>query len=170
MARRTHTLYIDEDIWTKFRYLVPFREKRSASDKIESFMRTYINECEGKAEDDLASSTTADYEDAKNLHNKVVRELDKIEKRLRQRRVYDELKDFSQKIGLNLETLNSLTNLAPELIQKWAGVKEDAHQWISLLELVKKKWEVEARLEEIRIKQASSVGSNPTKKAVPSEL
>jgi len=147
MARRTHTLYIDEDIWQRFRQIM-LQEKRSASGKIEDYMKAYIAEYEGRTDVDLETST-ADYEALKQHHIKLVTETENLEKRFRRIGQYESLDEFSEKVGLE-RSLDNFAKMVPVMLEKWQGREADIHMWITFLELVRDRRLVEARLEEAR--------------------
>jgi len=151
MTKKSLTLYTDEKIWYRFKELIRIHEGgMSASQKLEDYMKACISEYEGR-QIDSPLEYEADYEDLKKRHIKLVTEADKLEKRLEKTGEFDNMADFVEKAGLDLKTYGNLTTMAPMMLEKWCGkgkMKEDMLIFLAYLELIKKKRQVEAKLEE----------------------
>jgi len=150
MTKKNLTLYVEDDVQTRFKQIM-LQEKSSASQKIEDYMKNYINECEGKPAVEQGTSA-ANYESLKQQHTKLVTDADRLYNRLEKTKQFDDLADFAKKLGLN-EAYTNIIELAPTMLEKWyakGGLKEDMHQFITFLELLRDKRQAEARLEEVR--------------------
>jgi len=161
MTKKNLTLYIDDDVQTRFKQVMLSR-KRSVSGEIEDHMKARINEHEGRADVNLEASAT-DYEALKRQHIKLVAEADKLSKYLERTGKFDDLADFAKNLGLDFEAFNNLAELAPQMLEKWhvkGEAKENMHLFITFLETLKEKATVEARLEETRKKATETKKNN----------
>jgi hypothetical protein len=133
----------------------------SVSAKVEELIRHNIAEATGETGEAV---NPVDYEALKRQHIKLVAEADKLEKRLEKTGEFDNMANFAEKLGLNLETYGNLAALAPQMLEKWhakGGVREYMHLLIAYLELLKEKKKVESQLEEARKKMADASISPP---------
>lgn len=150
MGKRNVTIYIDDESVRAFRKAI---SPKSLSRELEDLMRKRIAELEGK---EYAPREQVDYEALKREYDRLVREVDRQERWLRKRKVYDDLATIAVKLGLDPRDLSNLDAAAPKLRGEWKGLEEDAHQFIILLENVRAKREVERKLDEIRNIRAAS--------------
>jgi len=146
VARKTITVYIDEGGYKRLRELIA---PKSISRELDDLIKKRIAELEGREYNPLES---ADYEELKREHSRLVREVEKLERHLKRRRVYDDLLKLAYDVDVKIRErdLSNIEEIAPKILDEWDGLKEDAHQFITLLETVRDKWEIERKLEEIR--------------------
>lgn len=149
MVKRAVTLFIDGEAYQALRKAV---YPKKVSHEVEDLMRKRISELEGR---EYAPQEHVDYEVLKRDHTRLIIEVDRLEKALVKRKVYDDLGRLAVKLGLTPD-LRNLDEVAPKLLDEYKGLKEDTHQFLSLLETVKAKREVERKLDEIRIMRAAS--------------
>jgi len=154
MTRRPTTLYLEWETYQRFKDAVS-RVGKSASQEINDYIRRRLAELEGEG-GEQPGVDVKEYEDLRSRHGKLAREMDSVEKRLRKRKVYEDLLDLAGELGLDAETFSNLYKVIDSLLERWDGTKEDLHQFITYLELAKEKREIEHNLEEIRRKIASS--------------
>jgi len=149
LVKRAVTLFIDGEAYQALRKAV---YPKKVSHEVEDLMRKRISELEGR---EYAPQEHVDYEVLKRDHTRLIIEVDRLEKALVKRKVYDDLGRLAVKLGLTPD-LRNLDEVAPKLLDEYKGLKEDTHQFLSLLETVKAKREVERKLDEIRIMRAAS--------------
>jgi len=137
------TLYLDEDAYQRLRELIA---PKTISREIDDLIRKRIADLEGREYDPLE---TADYEELKREYEKLLKETEKMERTLKKRETYQKLVAVTAEIEEELRT-KDLKVVAPELLDRWDGAREDAHLFISFLEKLKKLKEAERQLEEIR--------------------
>jgi hypothetical protein len=131
-------------------------EERSKEEVLE-LIRRRMGEWEREAGGRPSPRDEADYERLKERHNKLVKQVDQLEKRLLKRKVYRRLLDTAVEVGVDLKELSNLDEAAPRLLAKYPGPSEDAHQFITLMETVREKRLVERELSEIRSRSSASL-------------
>jgi hypothetical protein len=149
LVKKNVTIYIDDTYLQALRKIIP---PKSISHEIEDLIRKRVAELEGR---EYAPQEHVDFEVLVRDHDRLVKEVDKREKWLRKQKAYDDLGRLAVKLGLTPD-LHNLDEVAPKLLDEYKGLKEDTHQFLSLLETVKAKREVERKLDEIRIMRAAS--------------
>jgi len=154
MVRKAITVYLEADTWHKLVTLAREKLGKTGSQRLDELIAGEVAKLEGH---EAPPTQSADYEQLKTLHYKLVKEVDLIERRLTKRKVYDELVGFAGQKGLNLETLANLEDTMPKMLSEWNGLPEDMHQFITLLETVKRKRQVEKKIAEIRKQNAQAM-------------
>lgn len=144
--KKAYTLYLDSDIW------LPFKDKArskgaSGSAKLEEMMKKDL--CEGS--ETPAPISLENYEALKGQQDRLATKIDKLIASFQKQGTFKDLYDFTQKVGVDLDKLHNLEEKIPILLGKWEGTG-DIHRWITFLELVKAKREVESKLQEIRLR------------------
>jgi len=142
VSKKPVTLYLSAEPYDRLKELV-----ESVSQEVDKLIKQRLAELEGREYSPLES---VNYEALKNSHFNLVRKVDKLEKHMRKRGVYNDLLDLAYDFGLDGDSLGNLHEVAAKMLKKWVGIKEDVHQFISLLEAVKDKKDVEKRLGRIR--------------------
>lgn len=142
MTRKSITVYIDKGIYEKLRQLIA---PKLISRELEDLMRKRIEELEGREYDPLEH---IDYEALKQEYDTIIRKIDKLKGFLEKRGAYRKLLALAVKIKLNPYRKEDYA----EILKRWRGRREDAHQFISLIELTNKQREIEQKLEEIRLR------------------
>ena len=153
MARKAVTLYLDEVAYKRLQELI---KPKKISLEIDDLIKRRIAELEGGEYNPLEE---ADYEALKREHNQLVREAEKLRRHLKRRKVYSQLLQLAFNLGMK-EDLSNLDEITPKILDSWDGWKEDAHQFITLLETIRSKREIEQKLEEIRTNLGSNSGEN----------
>jgi hypothetical protein len=149
LVKRAVTLFIDGEAYQALRKAV---YPKKVSQEVEDLMRKRVAELEGKQ---YEPQEQVDLGALKRDHARLIIEVDRLEKWLRKQKAYDDLGRLAVKLGLTPD-LRNLDEVAPKLLDEYKGLKEDTHQFLSLLETVKAKREVERKLDEIRIMRAAS--------------
>ena len=144
------TLYVDGEAFEAFRKAI---SPKPVSHELEEFMRKRVAELEGR---EYRQEEHVDYEALKREHIRLIREVDRHEKWLRKRKVYENLARLAVKVGLSPRDLSGLEEAMPKMMSEWKGLKEDVHLFITLLENVRAKRELERKLDEIRDARAAS--------------
>ena len=147
MARKAVTLYLDEVAYKRLQELI---KHKKISREIDDLIRRRIVELEGGGYNPLEDM---DYEGLKREHNRLVREAEKLRRHLKRRKVYKQLLQLAFNCGMK-ENLSNLDEVTPKILDSWDGWKEDAHQFITLLETIRNKREIEQKLEEIRLRKS----------------
>ena len=143
MARKTITVYLDEEAYNKLRELI---KPKKISQELDDLIKRRIAELEGQEYNPLED---ADYEALKREHSRLVREAEKLRRHLKRRKVYSQLLNLAFNCDMK-EDLSNLDEVTPKILDSWDGWKEDAHQFITLLETIRSKKEIEQKLEEMR--------------------
>jgi len=149
-VKRPVTLYLDSEQYELLKKTC-IATGVSVSVKVDELIRHSIAETTGEKGE---AGNPVDYEDLKRRHIKMVAELDKLYKRLEKTKRFDDMVEFAQKLGLDTKNFSNLTGLAPTMLEKWNGLEEHLHLFISYLELLRDKRQVEANLKETRKKMA----------------
>jgi hypothetical protein len=144
------TLYVDGETFEVFRKAI---SPKPVSHELEEFMRKRVAELEGG---EYRQEEHVDYEALERDHVRLVREVDRQEKWLRKRKAYDDLVKVALKVGLSPKDLSVLEEAAPKMMSEWKGLKEDVHLFITLLENVRAKRELERKLDEVRDARAAA--------------
>jgi len=152
--KRPVNLLLDYEAYEHLRKLA-LESGTSVSEMVNDYIRSKVAELRGGNMQLQAKAVS--YEGLKSLHTRLVKEVDALERRLTKRKVYDELVGFAGQKGLNLETLANLEDTMPKMLSEWKGLPEDMHQFITLLETVKRKRQVEEKLAEIRKQNAQAM-------------
>jgi len=142
-VRKTVTVYLDEAAYKRLRELIA---PKTISRELDDLIKKRIAELEGKEYDPLES---ADYEELKREYERLLKETEKMGKTLKKRGTYRNLVAVTAEIEEELGT-KDLKTVAPVLLDRWDGNREDAHLFISFLEKLKKVKDAESQLEEIR--------------------
>jgi len=149
--------------WALFMTLLE-KEKKKASVRLRELVEEDIARLQGIPADPKA---TMGYEEVKSNHIRIVKESDQLRKQIQKQSVYDPLKNLAARLGLDFDTFGNLDEIVPKLLKEWpkqeigslVPLSEHVHQFITLVELVREKKEIEAKLTEIRIS-----GSKPSVK------
>ena len=145
------SLYLDPDAYEELKRLCRSRGV-SVSREIDELIRKRVAELKGREYDVFEE---ADYEAVKREYQRLVREADRLKKLLEKRGTRRKLLELTRRIleEKGLERVGGrLREVSAEILRRWKGNRDDAHLYISLLELEKKKAEASRRLEEIRLK------------------
>ena len=152
MTRKTVSLYLDPDAYEELKRLCRSRGI-SVSREIDELIRRRVAELEGREYDVVEE---ADYEAVKREFFRLVQECDRLRKVLEKRGSRRKLLQLTVEImrEMGVEKIGGvLEEVSAEILRKWKGSRDDAHLYISLLELEKKKAEASRRLEEIRLER-----------------
>lgn len=97
------------------------------------------------------------YERLKKAHEKLIQKRDKLLKQLQKRKVYAPMVKLAVRLGLDTKKLSNLDQIIPRMIREHRGNSEDLHLFITFLETVKKKEEIQNKLTQIRSCESSKV-------------
>ena len=144
------SLYLDPDVYEELKRLCRSRGV-SVSREIDELIRKRVAELEGREYDVVEE---ADYEAVKREFFRLVQECDRLRKVLEKHGSRRKLLKLTVKImrEMGVEKIGGvLEEVSAEILRRWQGSRDDAHLYISLLELEKRKAEVLRRLEKMRI-------------------
>jgi len=150
MTKTTVSIFIEAEPYDALRKAIA---PKKISREIEELVRKRLAELEGG---EYKQEEHVDYEALERDHVRLVKEVDRQEKWLRKRKAYDDLVKVALKVGLSPKDLSVLEEAAPKMMSEWKGLKEDVHLFITLLENVRAKRELERKLDEIRDARAAS--------------
>jgi hypothetical protein len=142
MVKHTTTLTLDAEVFQRFKAKVD-----NVSGEVESFMRRRLSELDGQ---DTLQISQVDYEKLRENQIELSRETDKIVKGLKEQHVLEGLMATANEQGLNLKDLNNLDETIPKLFNAWKDAPDYIHRYITFLEKIKEKWNVEQQLLKIR--------------------
>jgi hypothetical protein len=125
---------------------------RGISEEINELLRRRLAEIEGV---EAQAKESSNYEALKREHVKLAEEVNRLIKLLQKDGTYDQLMETVAELGLDTE-LSNANEVIAKLMQKWSEDKTALHIFITLIETSKQKKTIERKLEEIRLKQASS--------------
>lgn len=146
--RKVVSIYVDPEAYSEMKRLC-HNTGVSVSSRIDDLIKEWVQQATGKK----FAENPIEYEGLKREHFKIVKDLDSIQNRLLRLKVYESLKQTAVKVGLNREYTN-VREVSGRFLQEWAGLKEHAHLFITLLELVQRKHEVERQLDGVRTRSS----------------
>lgn len=148
MARGNVTLYIDKGRYQELKEII---RPKKISQELDDLILQRLFELRGnvKAEDQI------DYDGLKKEHVRLLKDVEKFDRLLKDRNVYERLKNLAYDSGLEWDgrILDNLDKVSKGLLTQWKGVPEDAHTFISLLEAIQRKSEIEQQLELVRLRK-----------------
>jgi len=148
VMRKVTTLYLDPEAYSELKQLCSSLGI-SVSNKMDELVKKAVKELKGEEYTDAAKAIN--YEDLKRQHSRLDRDEEALTKKLRQRKVYDDLCSLAYKLGLDFKNCSNIDEVAPKLLREWDG-GGDVHEFITLAETIWEKRQVERRLSEIRMK------------------
>ena len=84
--------------------------------------------------------------------------MEKLEKKLRKRRVFDDLKKLSMSLGIaQPKDLVRLDEAAPKMQEAWKGSSDDFQTFVFYLEALKVKFEFDRKINEARAARALKI-------------
>ena len=107
--KRPVTLSLDHEQYQKFKQVCAGLGV-SVSAKVDELIRHSMTETTGEKGEAV---NPVDYEALKKRHNKMVAELDKLEKQLEKTKEFDDMVEFAQKLGLDIGKYDKLAKLEP---------------------------------------------------------
>ena len=125
---------------------------RSISEEVNELLRRRLAEIEGS---EALAKDSLNYEALKREHVKLAEEVNRLIKLLQREGAYNQLMEMVAELGLDTE-LNNANEVIAKLLHKWTEDKTALHIFITLMETSKHKKAIERKLDEIRLKQASS--------------
>lgn len=148
MPRGQVTVYIDKDWYIRLQKLVA---PKPSSRELDELIKNRVLEIEGEG---VELENTIDYEGAKKDHLELVKKIDRFQSLLRKHDAYDRLEDLAYECGLEWDgkVMDNLEEVSTGVLNRWDGPPEDAHIFLSFLEAIKKKTEIERQLEMVRLK------------------
>jgi len=160
--KRITTVYLNPDIYEELKRLCRSRGV-SVSREIDELIRRRVAELEGREYDVTAE---ADYEALKREFFRLVQECGRLRKVLEKRGTRRKLLQLTVEImrEMGVEKVGGvLEEVSAEILRRWKGSRDDAHLYISLLELEKRKAEVLKRLEKVRINPKANMMNSLTR-------
>jgi hypothetical protein len=144
------TVYLDPKAWNEYKTLVPLKLNKSASERLRELVNKDLAELKGAE----AQRQTPDYSNLKKRLYILVSDLDKLEKTLKQHKVYADLVDLAETHKIDRAKFSNLDKVIAKLFDDWNGAQDDLHLFITLLETVQEKRGVEHELKQIRLERA----------------
>ena len=135
-------MYLDDAEYLAYRKAI---HPKSVSNEIGDFMRKRIAEFSGQ---ETVSQEPIDYEALNRDHTKLVREVERQEKWLRKRKVFDDLTKLAVSLGVTPKDMSRLDEAAPKLLGEWTGRPEDVFEFIGFLRNAKARRELEKKMAE----------------------
>ena len=142
---------LDRQVYERLKQALAIRG-RSISEEVNELLHRRLAEIEGL---ETSTKDSSNYEALKREHVKLAEEVNRLIKLLQKDGTYDQLMETVAELGLDTE-LNNANEVIAKLMQKWSEDKTALHIFITLIETSKQKKTIERKLEEIRLKQASS--------------
>jgi hypothetical protein len=149
--RATTTLLLDRNVIEKLK-----RHGVNLSKEVDGFLAARLAEVEGSE----APAEKADYEDLKRKQIKLAHDSQKLKAWLMRQQVdgnnaYNLLNRRIFEVGL-ADDFGNLGKVAPKFLNAWTGPEDLAHQFITLVEMVREKLQVENQLRKIRASLSAS--------------
>ena len=147
--RKTVSIYIDPD---------SYDELKGLCHSIGVSVSSKMNELIGKAVAELKGEEYRDtvlklnYEALKKSYRDAIKELDSLEKDLKHKKVYEDLKVLAIQVGVDTKDFTNVQEISGPFLEQWPGRPEHAHLFIDLMECVQRKHKIEHQLEGIRKK------------------
>ena len=144
MVRKQTTIYLDRGKYDRLKELVA---PRPISREIDDLIEQKLIEIEGEGGE--YEPTKVDYEELEKEHGKKHKEITHIESLLKVE--YDEVRRVTRRCKFNEETLELTPEIVKCILDTYEGNPANAHIYINLIELTKKRREIEEQLMEIRL-------------------
>lgn len=121
MSKKVVTLYLNEEPYQTLKKIAPALGK-SVSELVDGWIKEGLMDLTGE---DFKVSPEIDYKTLKKAHSKLVYEVERLERWLRRRKVLKDLEHLIRQLGLK---------------------SEDAHTFITYLEVIAEKKAIEGKL------------------------
>ena len=144
---KNHTIFVQEPVWQKAKLLIQEKFGKCISDYLNEHLKQLISEFDGH---ETAFQEASRYENMKRQYSKLVEDVRLLTKRLKKEGVYQDLMDLAHSLGLDMIDLHNVTEVVPQLFDKWNGYTDHLHLFITLLEIGQKKKALERELTEMR--------------------
>ena len=151
LGKKTITLYMTEEPYQELRKRVL---PKPVSQEIEELIRKRLAELDGR---EYSPTETFDYQDLKDRHTKLVRNIRKMEKDLKKDGAFSKLDVLARGFKIDTKAYSNLSEVTALMLKEYdtdGGTKENVHVFISLMEACKAKREIEAQLDAIRMASA----------------
>ena len=148
LTRGQVTLYIDKVCYKQLQQLV---KPKKISHEVDDLIKARIFKLKDET---VEHADSIDYEALKKEQFNLLKKIEKLASRLKKRKTYDELEDIAYDSGLEWDgkTMNNRDKASKGVLKNWPGPREDAHTYLSFLEAVERKSEIERLLEIVRLK------------------
>ena len=143
------SIYIDPDSYDELKGLC-HGIGVSVSSKMNELIGKAVAELKGEEYRDTVLKL--DYEALKKSYREIVKELDSLEKSLKDQEVYEDLKVLAVQVGVDTKDFTNVQEISGPFLEQWTGRPEHAHFFIDLMECVQRKHQIEHQLEGIRKK------------------
>jgi hypothetical protein len=144
MVKGQVSLYLDKEVYQRFKSLVP---PQKASEEVQKLIVKKIEELEGK---EYEPAETVDYKELEKEQVTLTKKLQSLEKMLGDE--YEKVRRVTLRCGFSENTLE----FTPEIVKctnaTYDGPPENTHIYIQAMEVIKEKRKVENTLTEIRMR------------------
>jgi len=145
IMRRNVTLYLDLDLFQAYRKKI---DPKPVSRDLEDLMRKSLADATIESP---GKDKPVDYASLRRGYEKASADAERLEKKLRKRRAFDDLTKLAMSLGIvDPEDLAKLNEVAPKLQEAWKGSIDAAQIFIFYLEAMKAKSDFLTKLNEVR--------------------
>jgi len=116
---------------------------KPVSQEIDGLIGKRVSELEGGEYD---PAEHVDIQALHGEHQRVVRDLDRLQNNLLKKGVYKDLAQLAFKVGLDRKDYANAAEISSEFLNQWTGPKEYALEFVNVMETAKRKHEVEKLL------------------------
>jgi len=116
---------------------------KPVSQEIDGLIGKRVSELEGGEYD---PAERVDVQALHVEHQRVVRDLDRLQNKLLKKGVYKDLAQLAFKVGLDKKDYANAAEISSEFLNQWTGPKEYALEFVNVMETAKRKHEVEKLL------------------------
>ena len=148
------TLFVDKELYDATRKQIA---PRPISRLLEDEMRRHLAELGGAQGQEAAHQDPVDYEALTREYDRVLSDAERREKRLRKRKVFDDLTKLALGLGVAPKDLSGLDEVAPKLLEAWKGRSEDSQSFILFLETMRAKRDLERKMSEARVSRTQHI-------------
>ena len=148
------TLFVDKELYDATRKQIA---PRPISRLLEDDMRRRLAELGGAQDQEAAHQDPVDYEALTREYDRVLSDAERREKRLRKRKVFDDLTKLALGLGVAPKDLSGLDEAAPKLLEAWKGRSEDSQSFILFLETMRAKRDLERKMSEARASRTQHI-------------
>ena len=140
MSKKVRTLYLTSSSYQRLKDLV---SPKPVSQEIDGLIGKRVSVLEGGEYD---PAERVDIQALHVEHQRVIRDLDRLQNKLLKKGVYKDLAQLAFKVGLDKKDYANAAEISSEFLNQWTGPKEYALEFVNVMETAKRKHEVEKLL------------------------
>ena len=150
-SAKPRCFHVDSAVYERLKRVLAERFGRSISEEVNELLRRRLEELDGVSPSEDFQEKVR-YERLKRAYENVVGEVQRLKGVLRRLGCYDKLRAFVYDLGLDFNDLHNAGEIIRKLLESYEGPAEHVHLFISLIEIAKKKKELERHLSKMRLK------------------